>query len=347
MKITVIFTGGTIGSSIGADGYIAPGAKQPYRLLEKYRENCRADGMDEVEFFVEEPYRILSENMNAGYVNRLADCVRKVMARNDSEGIIITHGTDTLQYTAALLSYVFETDCVPVLLVSSDFPLEDARANGMANFMRAVEFIKCREGRGVFVSYRNDRNEEADIYRGTRLLMHQPYSARLYPLDGVSFHGKVCYNREASMDRMERPDGQELRLTEDAGNILWIRPCVGMTYPQAGPQVRAVLHDSYHSGTIAVNAGLEEFAGRMEQAGIPVYLTGASSGEAEYETVRMYEQYGIRVLPKMSLIAAYCKLWLALSNDLDVNSIMNTCIAEDIIQEQRGVIRTDEQSRRD
>lgn len=61
----------------------------------------------------------------------------------------------------------------------------------------------------------------------------------------------------------------------------------------------------------------------------------------------MYEQYGIRVLPKMSLIATYCKLWLALSNDLDVNSIMNTCIAEDIIQEQRGVIRTDEQSRRD
>ena len=92
---------------------------------------------------MEEPYRILSENMNAGYVNRLADCVRKVMARNDSEGIIITHGTDTLQYTAALLSYVFGTDCVPVLLVSSDFPLEDERANGMANFMRAVEFIKC------------------------------------------------------------------------------------------------------------------------------------------------------------------------------------------------------------
>lgn len=91
------------------------------------------------------------------------------------------------------------------------------------------------------------------------------------------------------MDRMERPDGQELGLRKMPGIFCGFCPCVGMTYPQAGPQVRAVLHDSYHSGTIAVNAGLEEFAGRMEQAGIPVYLTGASSGEAEYETVRMYE----------------------------------------------------------
>lgn len=100
-----------------------------------------------MEFFVEEPYRILSENMNAGYVNRLADCVRKVMARNDSEGIIITHGTDTLQYTAALLSYVFGTDCVPVLLVSSDFPLEDERANGMRNFHESSGIYKMQRGK--------------------------------------------------------------------------------------------------------------------------------------------------------------------------------------------------------
>jgi len=67
------------------------------------------------------------------------------------DGIIITHGTDTLAYTAAALSFYFNAIKIPILLVSSDYPLDDSKANGLDNFMCAVEFIRQKCGQ-VFLS---------------------------------------------------------------------------------------------------------------------------------------------------------------------------------------------------
>lgn len=326
MKITVIFTGGTIGSTVGQDGYIATSKEQPYKLLDMYRRTLRERSEGEpVEFEIKEPYRILSENMNAHYLNALADCAKEVLEDRENRGIIITHGTDTLQYTSAMLSYMLRTDSVPVVLVSSDFPLEDARANGLINFVHAVDFI-CRDGqKGVFVSYCN-KGGKPEIYKGTRLFSHLPYSASLYGVEEVPLTGRMCYNNMA--EAVGRPHA-DLRLEEDAGKILWIRPYVGMKYPEIGDSTEAILHDSYHSGTIGISDELKHFMKEAGRGGIPVYLTGASADEKEYETVREYKALGIQMLPKMSPVAAFCKLWLAVSCGLDVKYVMKTCIAED------------------
>lgn len=324
MRISVIFTGGTIGSTLGQDGFIAPDKGKPYKLLEMYQGSCKE--ANNVEFRTYEPYRILSENMNSEYFNRLTDCVREVLKKKDSEGIVLTHGTDTLQYTAALLSYVFGNSPVPIVLVSSDFPVEDKRANGLTNFIHAVEFIQKQEQAGVFVSYCN-QGEEPRIYRGTALLPHLPYYASVYQPENICFRGNMCYN---NMAEVTGDEDAVLRLSDDVGKILWIRPYVGMKYPELSVDTKVVLHDSYHSGTICVNDDFRHFMEQAKQQGIPVYLTGGSTNEKEYETVKEYSKNGIQVLPKMSPIAAYCKLWLAISNGLDTEYIMKTCIAEDL-----------------
>lgn len=325
MKITVIFTGGTIGSTVGQDGYIATSREQPYKLLNMYRGTLSASEGEPVEFEIKEPYRILSENMNAHYLNALADCTREALEDRENGGIIITHGTDTLQYTSAMLSYMLRTDGMPVVLVSSDFPLEDGRANGLVNFAHAVDFICGEKRAGVYVSYCN-KGENPKIYKGTRLFSHLPYSASLYGVEDVPFAGKMCYN---SMAKAVGKPHADLRLEEDAGKILWIHPYVGMKYPKLGSGTEVVLHDSYHSGTIGISDNLKCFMKEAGRDGIPVYLTGASADEKEYETVREYKALGIRMLPKMSPVAAFCKLWLAVSCGLDVEYVMKTCIAED------------------
>lgn len=331
MKILTIFTGGTIGSKLNADGAISPSADAPFHLLQLYKDAKKSSH----EFITDEPYRILSENLNASCVLTLINCIKKHLASDFFDGIIITHGTDTLQYTAALLSYVFADSKIPILLVSSAFPLDDPRANGLSNFIHAVSFIEGSYGTGVFVSYENV-DGICYIHRGTHLLSAIPYCADCYSFcntwygkfNGETFEKNPSYQEsDSSIEKFSLPE--DLHLSELSDQILRIIPYVGMQYPAIPNGTKVILHESYHSGTIGISDSLIAFAKEANHRQIPIYMTGLSSTEAEYETVEQYRNLGIIPLPESAPIAQYCKLWLALSNNLDLLDVMKTCIAND------------------
>lgn len=336
MKIGIIFTGGTIGSRVDQSGYISAVGTAPFLLLEMYREQFGND----IDFVVEEPYCILSENLRADNLLRLASCVETMLEQQDDlEGIVITHGTDTLQYTAAFLGYVFGGAGVPVVLVSSNYVLEDSRANGFMNFCYALEFIKGGYGEGVFVSYCNPGGLPT-LHRAVRLQPPTPYSDAVFSVGG-SWYGRFhdgfyeqnsCYQeqegRKSVLEFMA--EGQQFALSEASG-ILRIIPYVGMVYPELSPEVKVVLHESFHSGTVGIGEELKRFKDQADLLEIPIYLTGLSEQENHYETVRAYESLGIRILPESAVIAQYCKLWMTLSNHWDIDSVMKTSIAGDFI----------------
>ena len=86
-------------------------------------------------------YQILSENMRAEYWTRLARAVAEEI-QSGAEGVIITHGTDTMMYTAAALSFMLKTP-VPVVIVgsqrSSDRPSSDASMNAVCAASAAIQ----------------------------------------------------------------------------------------------------------------------------------------------------------------------------------------------------------------
>ena len=83
-----------------------------------------------------------------------------------------------------------------------------------------------------------------------------------------------------------------------------------MKYPPLTDDCKAVLLDSYHSGTIRTDGKeLEIFCREAENKKIPVYLTGSQDG-FNYESKQRYSELGIKVLPVSSPILAYVKLWL-------------------------------------
>ena len=135
MKILVIFTGGTIGSTC-ENGIISPDKEKKYRLLEAYFANG-----GKAEFDTAQPYTVLSENLNGEHLSLLYKSVKEAISQNIYDGIIVTHGTDTLQYTSAFLSYMLGLCNTPVVLVSSNYPIDNPKANGVDNFTAAVDFI--------------------------------------------------------------------------------------------------------------------------------------------------------------------------------------------------------------
>ena len=232
MKLALIFTGGTISAQI-KNGFISPFSKTKSQLLKTLDDSI------EVESF--QPYYILSEQLNGKYISALIECVEQRL-KGGFDGIIITHGTDTLQYSSSALSIAFGNSKIPIVLVSSNYILTDSRSNGLSNLKYAVEFIKQKIG-GVFVSYKNE-GSYPEIFLGNSLLPHLPYSDRLSAIGGAFGYFKDK-NFTRLIQSFERQGEGKFTLPEKSP-VLWIRAHAGMKYPKA-TDCKAVLLESYHS----------------------------------------------------------------------------------------------------
>lgn len=312
MKILTVFTGGTIGST-KSGGVISPDSENSYKLLEMYSKKD-----NKVEFTAVQPLNILSENMNGKFLTQLYKCISSYDL-SEFDGVIVAHGTDTLQYTAAYLSYAFGLCKTPIVLVSANFPLEDKRSNGFHNFCGAVELIRSRKGRGVFVSYANCEYF-ADIHRGAKVLQHTAYSDELYSIHDNIFgeiHGKEFVKNDFYSEQQDEISLADCTELEETSDVLYLRPYVGMTYPQITNNAKAVLLEGYHSGTLNTDSNeLTKFCAEAEKCGVPIYLTGAEKGFF-YESKLMFKKLKIEVLPPASPIAMYMKLWMLKKDRLD------------------------------
>jgi L-asparaginase len=147
--ITVLTTGGTIagqasgGSAIGYHSAKLSGAD----LI------AAVPGLDKLAVLsVEKISQIGSQDMNDKVWFDLAKRIKKLFDNNEADGVVITHGTDTMEETAFFLSLVLSPD-KPVVLVGSMRPSTAVSADGPANLYEAVEVAASHKarGRGVMV----------------------------------------------------------------------------------------------------------------------------------------------------------------------------------------------------
>ena len=304
MKICVIFTGGTIGSR--TSGEVVELGSAPYSLL----EGLDLGGNEIVTY---EPYSILSEELGAHELGLLADCIRKNMA--GCGAVIVTHGTDSLVYTAAFLSYAFAEAGVPIYLVSSGYPLDDVRANGRENFSAAVNSALAGELGGVNVVW--TAGGETRFCPGARVLRQRPYDDMVEYVDGC---GSECAAPPFA--------GESFGF----GNVLFMKALPSMYYPLLDKAVRGVLIESYHSGTLCADERFAEFMKRADSLGIPVFIAGTGGRDADYETTAKYKALGAVPLYKSSPDVMYVKLCLATAHTSDtaeVKKLMLTPFADD------------------
>ena len=85
----------------------------------------------------EQVFQIASENMTPGHWLQLARRVNELLARDDVDGVAITHGTDTLEETAYFLDLVVKRS-KPVVLVGAMRPSTSLSADGPMNLYNAV-----------------------------------------------------------------------------------------------------------------------------------------------------------------------------------------------------------------
>ncbi|QDY85573.1 type II asparaginase [Paenibacillus polymyxa] len=154
-NIKILATGGTIAgsSSVNTDttGYKAGalGVETLINAVPEMKSIANVSG--------EQVVNVGSPDVNNEILLKLAKRINELLARDDVDGIVITHGTDTLEETAYFLNLVVKSD-KPVVVVGSMRPATAISADGPFNLYNAVKVAgaSASKGQGVLVLL-NDR----------------------------------------------------------------------------------------------------------------------------------------------------------------------------------------------
>ncbi len=206
--ILILHTGGTIASRVSYEEGGVKASFEPEDLVQMYPELS-----EEVNLHSEVVAQIMSEDMEPGHWQDIARRIDEV--KDDYDGVIIGHGTDTMAYTGAALALMLKGIDTGILLVgaqrSSDRPSTDATMNMYC----ASKFLSETDFSGVGICMHESSNDDwCHILHGAKARkMHtsrrdafQPINSE--PLGRVNYqNGDIETNFESSNEEYEfRPE---------------------------------------------------------------------------------------------------------------------------------------------
>jgi L-asparaginase len=161
-NVRILATGGTIAgtgaSSTTTIGYAAAkvGVEALIAAVPELKKVANVGG--------EQVFQIASESMTNAHWLTLARRVNALLAQSDVDGIVITHGTDTIEETAYFLNLVVKSR-KPVVIVGSMRPSTAISADGPINLYNAVIVAGSKEavGKGVLVVLNDQINGARDV----------------------------------------------------------------------------------------------------------------------------------------------------------------------------------------
>lgn len=187
-RILILTTGGTIVSLQTADG-LKPGDTDIASILyDKIITLSRDYQVD-----IEPIFNKDSSNIFPGDWYIVKESIQKHI--NCYDGIVILHGTDTMSYSAAMLSYLFAGINKPIVLTGSQIPIAFKDSDGVKNLKDAIITAGDERLKGVFVVFRDKIINGTRAYKRSSLNM-DAYISCNYPYVGFIKDKKIFITQE-------------------------------------------------------------------------------------------------------------------------------------------------------
>ena len=152
-KVLILHTGGTIASKVDyKTGAVSPSFSNE-DMLKMFPEIKDIVNIDS-KFFG----NIFSEDINFNHYNLLA---KEIKNNLNYDGIIITHGTDTMHYTSAALSFILEDLVIPIILVGAQRSSDRGSSDSFQNLFSACQFISKSDFSGVAICMHENMNDDS------------------------------------------------------------------------------------------------------------------------------------------------------------------------------------------
>ena len=161
--ITILHTGGTIASKVDYKTGGVISRFTPEEILEMFPELAKIANIKS---------RLISnmwsDDMRFAHYNIIAKEIEKEI-HEGTDGIIITHGTDTLHYTSAALSFMLENLHVPIILVGAQRSSDRGSSDAGVNLICAARFIEKTDFAGVAICmHENAEDKDCVILPGLK-----------------------------------------------------------------------------------------------------------------------------------------------------------------------------------
>ncbi len=163
-NVVVIITGGTISSRLDpkTGGVLFTGAEEILNIAPELKEVCNVSK-------VVRPFMKWSEDMSSVDWKVLAEICEKELNSDKVDGIIITHGTDFLHYTASALSFFIKDLNKPVALTCSQRSIDRASTDAALNLVCAARFAVSDVAEVALIAHENLHDKNCLAMPGTKV----------------------------------------------------------------------------------------------------------------------------------------------------------------------------------
>lgn len=182
-KILLIATGGTIASGYTKEG-LAPRfeAAELLEYVEEHKEFCRVE--------VTQPFHLDSTNLCGKHWLILAGVIEE--RYKDYDGFVICHGTDTMAFTAAALSYLVQNSPKPIVITGSQKPINLPVTDARTNLLDSLRFASDPKAHDVSIVF------GGNVIAGTRAKKersksYNAFSSINYPSVAVIRDGRIVF----------------------------------------------------------------------------------------------------------------------------------------------------------
>ena len=321
-KLLLIYTGGTIGMIQDPE----TGSLQPFQLSKIYEDapllkriNCQIDS------YSFDPL-IDSSNMRPELWVQLAEVIKE--RYDDYDGFVVLHGTDTMAFTASMLSFMLENLAKPVILTGSQLPLGMLRSDGRDNLISATEIASSKEVvvPEVCIYFENR------LYRGNRTVKINAENFEAFISGNHPSLAKSGIHLKYRKDLLLKPANLPLKVyTELDSNI-----AILTLYPGISEKVvrtilgieglKGVVLQSYGSGNAPTDQWFIDCLTAAIEKGIIIYnVTQCKYGSVDigkYQTSSVLGRIGVVSGYDITTESAVAKLMFLLGNYQDKTKII-------------------------
>lgn len=138
---------------------------------------------------------ILSENMEPPIWQELAEAVREEIAAG-ADGVVVMHGTDTMQYSASALSFMLDSP-VPIVFTGSQRSADRPSSDNVMNAVCAVEAAKADHAETLVCMHASQSDDACALHRGTRVRKNHTSRRDAFETVGGAPLGRIDYEAAA------------------------------------------------------------------------------------------------------------------------------------------------------
>jgi L-asparaginase len=313
-QILIIYTGGTIGMmSDPATKVLKPINFEQImdNVPELDRLNCKikVHSFDKI---------IDSSNMNPEIWSELAGLIEANY--NSVDGFVILHGSDTMSYTASVLSFMLENLAKPVIFTGSQLPISAIRTDAKENLMTAIEIANAKKHDRarvpevcIYFDYKLFRGNRSFKYNSSKF---EAFRSPNYPIlaeSGVHLRFSINDIRQPG----EGPMVVHKNLVSDVA-VLKLYPGISPKVVEniLGADVRGIVMETFGAGNTTTDQWFVDLLKKAIDSGkVVIDISQCKVGTVElgrYETSRMLKDIGVANGYDLTFEAAVTKMMFLL-----------------------------------